>query len=378
MEDVEKSMVTIRPGTIITGKVVTVNESEVCVNIGYKADGIIPQKEFSTDPDANPAELVKEGDEIEVEVIRVKDDDGNVLLSKKNVEARKNWKKLLEDYESGVSFEGVGKQAVKGGLIATINGVRAFVPASHLDVRYVNDITEYVGKVMPLKILEVEKHRRRVVASHKQFLLDEEKKEKEKLWDALEEGLTVKGIVRRLTNFGAFVDIGGLDGLVHVTDLAWGRVEHPKDVVSIDEEIDVVILKVDRERERVSLGFKQTKPKPWDIADDRYPVNSVITGRVVRIVPFGAFVEIEPGLDGLVHISQIADRRIEKVEDVLELGQEVQARVLDVNPGAKRISLSIRDLIEGANDGADDDYYEEEESSSVLVDLSQYQGEEEE
>ena len=375
MEDVEKSMVQIKSGMVLTGKVVSVNEEEVCVNIGYKADGIIKRKDFSNNEDENPADVVKEGDEIEVEVVRVRDEDGNVILSRKNVEARKKWKDLLEKIEVGTSFVGVGKQAIKGGLIAEIEGVRAFIPASHLDVRYVNDISEYVGKEMDLKILEVEKHRRRVVASRKEFLLAQEKEAKSALWDQVEEGITVRGIVRRLTNFGAFVDIGGIDGLVHVTDLAWGRVEHPKDVVSINDEIDVVVLKVDKERERISLGYKQTKAKPWDTVDENYIIGSVVSGKVVRIVDFGAFIELEPGLDGLIHISQIADKRIEKVEDVLELGQTVEAKVLDVNATARRISLSIRELIapsEPKEEHAEEDENYDEGASSVKVDISKY------
>jgi len=374
MEDVEKSMVQIKSGMVLTGKVVSVNEDEVCVNIGYKADGLVKRKDFSNDENESPVDVVKEGDEIEVEVVRVRDEDGNVILSRKNVEARKNWKKLLEKIEEGGYFVGVGKQAIKGGLIAEIEGVRAFVPASHLDVRYVNDISEYVGKEMDLKVLEVEKHRRRVVASRKEFIIEKEKEAKSALWDQVDEGITVRGIVRRLTNFGAFVDIGGIDGLVHVTDLAWGRVEHPKDVVSINEEIDVVVLKVDKERERISLGYKQTKPKPWDTVDENYIIGSVVSGKVVRIVDFGAFIELEPGLDGLIHISQIADKRIEKVEDVLELGQLVEAKVLDVNATARRISLSIRELIAPSQPKEENEEGEgyDEGASSVKVDISKY------
>jgi 4-hydroxy-3-methylbut-2-enyl diphosphate reductase len=367
MEDIEKSMVTIKTGMIVKGKVVTVNNDEVCVNIGYKADGIVTKQEFSLDQDITLSEAVKEGDEFEVEVLRVRDEDGNVLLSRKNVESRKNWQLLLDTYKDQEYFDCIGKQVVKGGLIATINGIRAFIPASHLDVRYVNDITEYVGEQMKVKIIEIEKHRRRVVASRKQYILDEEKRHKDEIWDAIEEGSTVRGVVRRLTDFGVFVDIGGSDGLVHVTDLAWGRVNHPKDIVTVNQEIDVVVLKVDKDRERISLGYKQTMPKPWDVAEDKYPIGSIITGKVVRIVPFGAFVELEPGLDGLIHISQVANERIEKVEDVLELNQEVEVKVLDINIESRRISLSIRAL-----SAPDEDEYEDDDASSVLVDTSQY------
>lgn len=343
MEDLEKTLVTIRNGQIIKGKVVSVNENEVCVNIGYKSDGFISRSEFSASGTENPMDVVKEGDEIEVEVLRVNDGDGNVVLSKKSADAKRHWKEILDEYESGKVFIGVGRQAVKGGLICNIHGVRAFVPASHLDVRYVNDVEEFVGKELKLKILEVEKQRHRVVASRKQVLLDEENERKNAKWDALQEGARVKGVVRRLTDFGAFVDIGGLDGLIHVTDLAWGRVQHPKDVVSIGEEVDVQILKVDRKRERISLGLKQVRPKPWEVANAKYVEGDIVRGKVVRIVSFGAFVELEPGLDGLVHISQIANHRVDKVEDALQVGQEVNVRILSVNPEQRRISLSIRD-----------------------------------
>ena len=372
MEDVEKSFVQVKNGMVVTGKVVTVNDDEICVNIGYKADGIITKSEFSSDPDVKMTDEVKEGDEIEVEVIRVRDEDGNVLLSRKNIESRKQWQALLDTFEEQEFFDCIGKQVVKGGLIATINGIRAFIPASHLDVRYVNDITEYVGKQMKVKIIEVEKHRRRVVASRKEYILEQEKLEKDELWNAIEEGSTVRGVVRRLTDFGAFVDIGGIDGLVHVTDLAWGRVNHPRDIVSINQEIDVVVLKVDKDRERISLGYKQTQPKPWDVAEEKYPVGSIVHGKVVRIVPFGAFIELEPGLDGLIHISQVAEKRIEKVEDVLQLNQEVDVKVLELNIDNKRISLSIRALSEP--DTSDmDDYDDDDEAHSVLVDTSDYE-----
>lgn len=363
MEDLEKTLVTIHPGQIITGKVVAVSESEVCVNIGYKSDGIISRSEFSSESDVVLADEAHEGDEIEVEVLRVNDGEGNVQLSKKNVDAKNNWKKLIDSCEEGMVFTGVGRQAVKGGLICSINGVRAFVPASHLDTRYVDDIDEYVGKELRLKILEVEKHRRRVVASRKQVILDEQEQKKRDAWGALKEGSRVRGVVRRLTEFGAFVDIGGIDGLVHVTDLAWGRVQHPRDIVAIGEEIEVLILRVDMDRERVSLGLKQTQPKPWEVAQDKYVEGSIVQGRVVRIVSFGAFVELEPGLDGLVHISQVADHRIEKVEDALTVGQEVDVKILSISPEQRRISLSIRDAL-GMEPGG---YEEEAEYDSSLM-----------
>ena len=351
MEDVEKTLVQIRPGQIITGTVVQISDDEVCVNVGYKADGLVKKSDLSSTD-------VKIGDEIEVEVVKVNDGEGNVLLSQKNIINRKAWEEICAKEEAGEFVEGVGKEAVKGGLLADVMGIRTFIPASQLSLRYVEKIEEFVGQTMTLKIIEIDKAKKRIVASRKAVLMVEEAEKKKKIWDSLEVGSIVKGTVRRLADFGAFVDIGGVDGLVHVTDLSWGRVKHPSDVVSVGQEIDVKILNVDPERERISLSYKQTQPRPWTVAGEKYPVGSVVEGKVVRITTFGAFVELEPGLDGLVHISQCALTRIAKVEDAVNVGDIVRVKVLDVNTEAKRISLSIREVLEDeALENVPDDEY---------------------
>jgi (E)-4-hydroxy-3-methyl-but-2-enyl pyrophosphate reductase len=346
-EAFEKTMKPIHAGQVVKGTVVQVTADEVCVNIGYKADGVITKDEFSSDPSVDLLKEAHEGEEIEVEILRINDGEGNVALSLKNLEIKRGWKQIMDDFEAGNIVKGMGKQVVKGGLIALIYGVRAFIPASQLDSRYVEDIGEYVNKEMELKILEVEKHRHRVVASRKAVLETERQKHESEIWDMLKthEGEMTRGVVRRLTDFGAFVEVAGVDGLVHVTDLAWGRVKHPKDVVAVGDEIDVVVLRVDIERKRLSLSAKQAKPRPWDTAPEKYHSGEIIEGKVVRIVSFGAFVELEPGLDGLVHISQVSDHHIEKVEDVLRPEQMVMVKILDVNPADKRISLSIREAM---------------------------------
>ena len=219
------------------------------------------------------------------------------------------------------------------------------MPASQVSIKYTENLNEFVGKPMKLKVLEVDKQRKRIVASQKQVLLAEQAEAKRAKWAELVVGSKVKGVVRRITDFGAFVDIGGIDGLVHVTDVAWGRVKHPSDVLSIGQEIEVLILNVDAEKERVSLGYKQLQPKPWTYADQKYPVGSIVEGKVVRIVPFGAFVALESTIDGLIHISQVGLRRIAKVEDELKVGDIVRCKVLEVNPEAKRISLSRREAL---------------------------------
>ena len=339
MAEVEATLVKIRPGQTVTGTVVQVTEDEVCVNIGYKADGLIKRSELTQ-------EDVKLGDEIEVEVVKVNDGEGNVVLSQRNIVNRKAWEALMAKYDAGEYVDGVGKEAVKGGLIADVEGVRAFVPASQLSQRYVEKIADFVGKEMKLKIIEVDKQKKRIVASRKAVMAEEAAAKKKEAWEKLEEGIVIHGIVRRLTDFGAFVDVGGVDGLIHITDLSWGRIKHPSEVVKPNQEIDVKVLSLDRERERIQLGYKQLQPRPWDNAQEKYPEGSIVEGKVVRITDFGAFVELEPGLDGLVHISQCALNRVAKVEDAVQVGQVVRVKVLSVDPEKKRISLSIRQVLE--------------------------------
>ncbi|MBR6429548.1 MAG: bifunctional 4-hydroxy-3-methylbut-2-enyl diphosphate reductase/30S ribosomal protein S1 [Clostridia bacterium] len=346
-EALEKTLVRIRNGQILTGTVLSIMEGGVVgVSVGYKADGFIPRDEFSSDPDVDPADVVNVGDKIEVEVLKVNDGEGNVLLSRKNVESKKVWEQFSADAESeGKVVEAVGKKVVKGGLIADINGIEAFIPASQVAPRYIEKLDEFVGQTMKVKILEVDKQRKRVVASRKAVILAEAEEAKRQKWAQLEVGAKVKGTVRRLTDFGAFVDIGGIDGLVHVTDAAWGRVKNVNEVLKVGQEIEVLIMNVDPEKQRVSLGYKQLQPKPWTMAAEKYPVGSIVEGKVVRIVTFGAFVALEPTIDGLIHISQVGARRVTKVEDELHVGDIVRCKVLEVNPEQRRISLSRREVI---------------------------------
>ncbi len=339
MADVEATLVKIRPGQTLMGKVVQITEDEVCVNIGYKSDGLIKKSELTQ-------ENVQLDDEIEVEVVKVNDGEGNVLLSQRNIVNRKAWDELMKKFENDEFVEGVGKEAVKGGLIAKVDGINCFVPASQLSQRYVEKISDFVGQPMKLKIIEADQQKKRIVASRKAVIALESASKKKEAWDKLIEGETIKGIVRRLTDFGAFVDIGGVDGLVHITDLSYGRIKHPSEVVTPDQEIEVKILSLDKERERIALGLKQLQPKPWDVAEEKYAVGSVVEGKVVRITTFGAFVELETGLDGLVHISQCALGRVQKVEDAVNVGDLVRVKVLAVDPEKKRISLSIREVLE--------------------------------
>lgn len=339
MDAVVASMTRIRAGQTVTGKVVLVRDDAVCVNIGYKADGIIKMSDLTQ-------ENVQEGDEIEAEIVKVNDGDGNVVLSQRNIVNRKAWEALMAKNAAGEYVEGVGKEAVKGGLICDVEGVRAFVPASQLAQHYVEKIGEFVGKDMRLKIIEVDEKKKRIVASRKAVIVEEAAAKEKEAWERLEEGIIIHGVVRRLTAFGAFVDVGGVDGLIHITDLSWGRISHPSEVVKPNQEIDVIIKSLDRERKRIQLGYKQLQPRPWDNASERYPEGCIVEGKVVRITDFGAFVELQPGLDGLVHISQCATTHVNKVEDAVQKDQIVRVKVLSVDTEKKRISLSIRQAVE--------------------------------
>jgi len=314
---------------------------------------------------------VKLGDEIEVEVVKVNDGEGNVLLSQRNIVNRKAWEALMVKFENKEYVDAVGKEEVKGGLLATVEGgVRAFVPASQLAPRYVEKISQFVGQEMKLKIIDVDQQKKRIVASRKAVIAEESAAKKAAAWDKLEEGAVVTGTVRRFAEFGAFVDLGGVDGLIHITDLAWSRVGHPSEVLTVNQEVEVKILSLDKERERIQLGYKQLQPKPWDNIEEKYPIGVILERAVVRIRPFGAFVELEPGVDGLVHISQCALTRVAKVEDVLAVGQVVRVKVLGVDPEAKRISLSVREALadEAFVEGEDMEIPGEEVTEEAPVD----------
>ena len=323
---------------IVTGVVVKVNNDEVLVDIGGKSEGVIPAKELGNDE-------VNVGDEVQVMVIRMENKEGNMVLSKKRVDQQLAINKLAEDFEQGNIIEAKVTEAVKGGVIVNI-GVRGFVPASLLDTKYIEDINSFVGQTLKFKIVEYKPEDRKVILSRRAVVEEEEKALKEKFWNEIEEGQTVKGTVRRLSNFGAFIDLGGVDGLLHISEMGWGRVRRPGDVVKVGQEVEVYVLSVDKENEKISLSLKKLIANPWEDAAEKFAVGNIVTGKVVRIASFGAFVELADGVDGLVHISQISWNRVEKVEDALSIGQEVQAKVLDLDLENKKISLSIKETTE--------------------------------
>ena len=344
MEDFD--IISLRSGQIVTGKIIRVTDEELFVNVGYKSDGVVSLNDIMLEEDKPLTEVFHEGDEIEVEVRKVNDGEGHVILSQTNIVKNQAWKLIEEAFHNEQEIIGIGKQVVKGGLLANIKGFTAFVPASQLSMRYVADLSIFIGQELRLRILETDKRRNRVVASQRAVLESEEAEKRQEVWETIEEGQLIKGEDKRITNFGAFVDIGGVDGLIHISDLSWGHIKSPKQVVSEGQEVEVVILSADKENNRISLGYKQNLPHPWDNIEEKYPSGQVFQGKVVRITTFGAFVELEPGVDGLVHISQISDKRVNKVEDVLSTGEMVNVKVLEVKSQDRRISLSIREAVE--------------------------------
>ncbi len=343
LEGLEK-VVRLKKGQLITGNIVQVTDDDVCVNIGYKSDGIIHRNELSMQ-EIDPKEVFHIGDEIEAEVISLNDGEGNVLLSRKRVERKLNWQHIQENVGTDKLYKCTVKKAVKGGVTTKIEGYSAFIPASHLSLKYVEDLKQFEGKELEVTLIDADKKQERLVASYKGVLLKDKKEQEQKLWESFTKGQNIKGTVKRLTDFGAFVDVGGVDGLLHISDMAWNRVKHPSDVVSEGQELDLVVLNVDPAKKKIALGYKQLQPKPWDLVAEKYNVGDVVTGKVVRIVPFGAFVQLEPSIDGLVHISQICAHRLEKVEDELRIGDEIEVKILEVNAEKRKISLSRKALL---------------------------------
>jgi (E)-4-hydroxy-3-methyl-but-2-enyl pyrophosphate reductase len=349
-------------GDIINGKVIEVRDDEVMVDVGGKSEGIIPRRELSVQEVESARDLVAVGDEIEVMVLKW-DDDGTILLSKKKVDSQKVMDNLEKTFESAETVEGIVTGSVKGGLLVDV-GVVAFLPASHVEDGYVKNLDDYIGNSYKFKIIEFNRNKRRgsqVVLSRKELVAGEKAKLKEAFWQNIEEGQTRKGKVKRIVDYGVFIDLGGYEGLLHVSELDHHRIDHPSNVVSEGEEIDVFILALDKEKERVSLSRKQLIKSPWQIVLEKYNEGDIIEGKVVRLAPFGAFVEIEPGVDGLVHISHLANYRVEKPEDIVQPGQTINVKILSIDPEQKRIGLSIREVTADTERSEVEEYLDNQE-----------------
>jgi len=342
----EQSIKTLNTGDKVIGTVTGIGATEVQIDLGTKHAGYIPYDEVSTDPSVKPEDILKVGDEIEVFVVRVNDQEGTCQLSKKKLDGMKVWDEMAAYAEDKTTVEGTITEENKGGLVASVKGIRVFIPASQSGIAKGGDMTGMVGKTVKLKITEVIRARRRVIGSIRAVASEERKAAQEKLWNEIEVGAKYHGTVKSLTSYGAFVDIGGVDGMVHVSELSWNRIKTPADVVKVGDEIDVYVISFDAEKRKISLGYKTAEMNPWNQFMTTCNIGDVVDAKIVKLMKFGAFAEILPGVDGLIHISQIADRRIEKPEDVLAEGQEVQVKITDVDAENKRISLSIRALLE--------------------------------
>jgi small subunit ribosomal protein S1 len=338
----EDSFKNLQEGQIIRGRILTITPSEVIVDIGYKSEGIIPISEFT---DYSGQVTVHEGDAVDVLLERTEDQNGYVVLSKDKAEKMKVWDEVEKAYRSGSSVKGRVIDRIKGGLAVDI-GVKAFLPGSLVDVKPIKNLESLRGKEFEFKVISVDKKRGNIVLSRKAVVEVEQEARKKETLQLLEEGRVLRGVVKNLTDYGAFVDLGGLDGLLHVTDMSWGRVNHPSDIVKVGDEIDVVVLKFDRETERVSLGTKQLTDDPWNHVPERYPVGSRVNGRITNVTDYGAFVELEDGVEGLVHVSEMSwSKKIKSPSKVVSPGDSVEAVITDVNPEARRISLSLKETL---------------------------------
>lgn len=368
MDDIEKSLRLPRVGEIVNGKVHQVTDKEVIVNMGCKKDGVIPKEEVTLEGDQKLTDLFKDGDEIQAKVIKTDDGDGVILLSKKKLEANEHWNEINEAYENGTVLNVKVVRQVNGGVIAAYKEVTGFIPMSQLADKFVENAEEFIGQDMDIKVTRVDLKRNRAVFSHKIVLNEEKQRKLAEIWSGLNVDDVVEGVVMRFTDYGAFVDLGGIDGLLHISEISWGKLKHPKEVLQIGDRVKVKILSMNEEKGKISLGLKQTTPEPWSVIHDNYEVGQVVGGKVVQIKEYGAFIELEPGLDGLVHISEVANKRVTDIAEELEVGQAVEARILDIDTERKRISLSLKQAMqeteEEPQEEAEEYYPEEEEEIS--------------
>lgn len=334
----EDSLVQIQSGSIVDGTVSSITGNSVIVDLGFKSAGILPTSDFEEDTIKN----VKIGDEISAYVVRVNDGEGYVLLSKKRVDGIKMWENIDKLIENKENINVKVTDEVGAGLLADKNGIRVFIPASQLAERNAN-LKSYIGRSLNVRFLEVNKERRKVVASERVVVAEERKNKQNEVWNTIKEGQEIKGEVRKLEKFGAFVDLGGVDGLVHISELSWGKIKHPSEVLRVGDIVTVNVLSVDKENKKISLGYKKAEDNPWTNIEENYKIGEEVTGKVVSIMPFGAFVEIQKGLEGLLHISQICEKRINTPAEVLKDGQTVTARIIKIESDKKRLELSMRE-----------------------------------
>ena len=342
MTDIEKSLRLPKPGDIVDGKIDQVMSDAVIVNMGCKKDGILRSDEVALEEGQSLADLYKVGDEIKAKVIKSDDGEGGIMLSTKRLVAVENYAELEAAMENRENITVTLTRAVNGGVIAAYKEITGFIPMSQLSDRYVENAEEFLGQTFDVRVIRVDTKRNRAVFSRKAILVDEKRKAVAEIWENLNVGDIVEGKVMRFTDYGAFVDIGGVDGLLHISEISWGKLKHPEEVLKIGDIINVKILSLNEEKGKISLGLKQTQPEPWTLVGEKYQVGDVLEGKVVQIKEYGAFVELEAGLDGLVHISEIANKRVENVFDELKVGEMVNVKIMEIDPDKRRISLSIK------------------------------------
>jgi len=342
----EASMVQVEDGQLVAGSVVKIDREEVLLDIGFKSEGVIPRKELSIRNDVPPSELVSLGDQLEALVIQKEDKEGRLILSKKRAQYEKAWGDVQRVKEADGMVKGLVIEVVKGGLIVDI-GLRGFLPASLVELRRVRDLQPYIGMELEAKIIELDKNRNNVVLSRRAFLEETQKEQREEFLDLLKPGERRKGVISSVVNFGAFVDLGGMDGLIHVSELSWQHVDHPSAVVTIGDEVDVEVLEVDLDRERISLSLKATQKDPWKEFADSHRVGELVYGRVTKLVPFGSFVQVGDNIEGLVHISEMSEHHVESPEQVVTPGEELWVKIIEIDLERRRISLSVKQAAEG-------------------------------
>ena len=366
--DYESTFPTINEGEVVHGQVVRVDKDEVLVDIGYKSEGVIPVAELSIRRSVNPADEVSVGDEIDALVMTKEDAEGRLILSKKRARFELAWKAIEQAAESGEPVNGRVIEVVKGGLILDL-GVRGFLPASLVDIRRVQDLDEFMGKELRCKVIELNRSRNNVVLSRRAVLEDERKEMRQAILDRLNPGDVVEGTISNIVDFGAFVDLEGMDGLIHISELSWSHVNHPSEVLEIGQTVRVKVLDVDRDRQRISLGLKQTQEDPWQRVLNEYKEGDVVEGTVTKIVAFGAFVQILPGVEGLVHISELAQHHVESPAEVVRPGDKLQVQILEVDDSRRRLSLSVK-RVEGqelpTREPSDDVVIEEAPEGEIL------------
>ena len=350
---INSTMDNIKIGEIVSGKVISISDENVIVNIGYMYDGILNKKDISKE-NLKPAEMFKPGDEIDVYIEKINDKEGLLILSKIRADKKIHWNNLKNAFENEENVECKIKEVVKGGVAAYLGEIRGFIPTSQLSVKYVENLNEFVDRKLEVRIIDINEAKNNIVLSRKKVEEVELEEKKNDTLNKIKPGDKVKGKVTKLMKFGAFVDLGGVEGLIHISELSWERVKNPSDVVSIGDEVEVCILDIDRGKSRISLSLKDITPNPWDNIDKKYKIDDIIKGKIVKIINIGAFVQIEPGVEGLVHVSEISDEHIAKPEDVLQVGNNVNVKILSIDSNAKKISLSIKD----AENTSKEDYSE--------------------